>query len=84
MSHTQILLAGAVCVIVVLGAALISSWLRRLHWEERLVKWRFRMFLHTLALLAVIAGVGYLYLHANSQQKSPAKPAASAPARSGS
>jgi ABC-type multidrug transport system permease subunit len=59
-NSTDLLLAGV--VIVVLLAALISSFLRHLKWEERLFRWRMRIFMHCLAFLVILVLAGYLYL----------------------
>jgi len=59
-SSSNLVIAGV--VIVVLLALLISSFLRHLRWEERLMKWRIRVFFHCLAFLVIVGAGAYIYL----------------------
>jgi len=61
MSNSSTLVLGGV-VMLVLFAFLLSSFVRHLRWEERLLRWRIRIFFHCLAFVLIAAGGAYFYL----------------------
>jgi threonine/homoserine/homoserine lactone efflux protein len=51
-----------VIVIVVLSTLVLDSWRRHLRWEERRMKWRMRIFGHTIIFCALMAALIYLLI----------------------
>jgi hypothetical protein len=60
-SNGQLIIAGL--VILLLAAALVSSFLRHLRWEERMLKWRIRIYFHILGFLILVGALAYFYFN---------------------